>query len=161
MRRLASRVHLVSPCSHPAQLVGRLGLFLLPAGFGLVLERPQGPVGLAPAGLLERGVPGVVFGGQLLDDFGLVGRQVLLLADIGGQVEQHPLLGPAALDELHVAVADGHLVAEPPVERVVRRRGDFAFQVRQQVDAVELGVLGFDSGCGQSRRMESRAGSPG
>ncbi len=74
----------------------------------------------------SRGLFGVPFVPERLEFFrflGLVGGQVLRLADVGRQVVELRLLvlPPLPTDQLPIAVADRPLIAEPPVKRLVRR----------------------------------------
>src|SRR4051812_8500423 len=85
-----------------------------------------------PEGRDVRVVPGVPFGLEIFDLVGHGGGEVFGFADVAGEVVE--LSGADGLvvragervgvgvvaDELVVAVANGHLLAESPIERVVR-----------------------------------------
>ncbi len=82
----------------------------------------------------------------------MVGGQVMRLAGISSQVVEprrrnlYPrgdgrraglVKGVIVADQLPVALANRPLFTQPPVERVVRRRGGFSFQERKKIHAVE------------------------
>ena len=93
---------------------------------------------MLPTGHAHLGRPGVIARDELLQLLRLGGGEVVLLANVGSEIEERRRRGALLDQQLVVARADGHLLAESPVERLVRRAGFLAAQERQQVHAVQL-----------------------
>src|SRR5207248_256187 len=103
------------------------------------------------AAVPERGdvplVPFIPRGAEFGDDFRLCGCQVVLLADVAGEIVELPaavLFGRkvAPVHQLPTAFADRLLRAEAPVKGFVRHRVFFAGEMRENVDAIEVGIRG-------------------
>lgn len=121
----------------------------------------------APEGPDVTGVPGLPLRLQLAHFFGQRGREVARLADISGKVVQlqraRRLVArarervdvPVVTHQLEVAGADGHLLAEPPVKRLVRRAFLVAGEKREEIHAFEAVYRrGIDSRGGERSRGE-------
>lgn len=86
---------------------------------------------------------------------GCLAGEVVFLFEVGAEVVE--VFAITAAEEFPVALADGGLGDPAPVEGVVRARGDFAGEVRQEVYAVEVAGLRGDLAIAQAVAATSRA----
>ncbi len=96
--------------------------------------------GGSPGGGDVVGVPGVPCGLEFFDAVGMGGAEIVFLADVVFEVVELGFSDVARLDELPIAVADGHLLAESPEEGFVRGGRFIAGEVGEEIDAVEFGL---------------------
>src|SRR5262249_24872559 len=135
----------------PPRLAGASGSKALTTSVGLLLRASPGALAPEWFGHLRTPLlpdrfelmePGRVRRGQVLGFADVLGEVVQLAGGdprrvLGGRRSRRTGGGRVVLHQLPVARADGPLLAQAPVERVMRRLPVLAGHIWQQVDAVE------------------------